>query len=491
LLGALLGGALLSALLGLAELSEAPPVLAALGIFKEKPTLMGGLLRLSATFGYANIAAMYFEALLPLALLWGGIESEKSDRGTKGGRLFAMLAALVLYAATLFTYSRAAFITGLAVALLTAIALFGLRLRTSRLNASKRLRPAAAALVPTGVLLLFTAALLAFSPTLRLRLTAADVAGWYAATYRVEPLAPLVPNEVRQVQVVVTNTGRAAWRPDGLRPFSLSYHWLDAATRDVVRFNGRRTPLSGSVAPGQQVTLDAHVQAPQQQGRYLLAWDMVQEHAGWLSQSGTPVAEVPVEVLGSLPAHAAAPQLAPPPPAEPAHLPRELRVYPPAPDRSDLWRAAVTLWRSSPLLGIGPDVFRHVYGPALGLQDFDDRVHTHNIYLELLVGGGALGLFACAALLAAVVWPALRALGNSLNAMPYALIACLAGLAAFLIHGLLDMFMEFTATYVLLWLLLGLTVALTNLLNRGAAGGNSPERDSSQPAVDGMPLRHP
>src|SRR5262245_32255782 len=52
---ALIAGGVCSALLGLLEITESPVVLAVLTLFKEQPTMVGGLLRLSATFAYANI----------------------------------------------------------------------------------------------------------------------------------------------------------------------------------------------------------------------------------------------------------------------------------------------------------------------------------------------------------------------------------------------------------------------------------------------------
>jgi hypothetical protein len=112
---ALIAGAALSAALGLLEISESPLALAALAPFKEQPTLAGGLLRLSATFGYANIAAMYFEAVLPLLLVAVGLAVRP--------RAWLPLAgcALLLYAATLLTYSRAALLTQTVAVLLVAL----------------------------------------------------------------------------------------------------------------------------------------------------------------------------------------------------------------------------------------------------------------------------------------------------------------------------------------------------------------------------------
>jgi hypothetical protein len=241
------------------------------------------------------------------------------------------------------------------------------------------------------------------------------------------------------------------WYPGGLRPVALSYHWLDARARLVVRYNGSRTPLPHPVAPGETVTLDAAVRAPTEPGAYILAWDMVAEHAGWFSARGAPVAEVVVTVAG-------APELSQPAPdPEPAGTPRRIQARAAPPERSRLWGAALRLWRANPLLGIGPDVFRHVYGPELGLSSWDDRIHTNNLYLELLVGAGIAGLAAFLALAGAALLAGWRALARS-SAAPHqwwVALACTAGLAAYLFHGTLDMFLEYSATYLLFWALLG------------------------------------
>ena len=109
---ALIVGAAISATLGLLEISESPLVLALLAIFKDQPTMAGGLLRLSATFGYANIAAMFYEATLPICLAAVGLAPSRPARWMLSG------AALLLYAATLLTYSRAALLTIVAATLM-------------------------------------------------------------------------------------------------------------------------------------------------------------------------------------------------------------------------------------------------------------------------------------------------------------------------------------------------------------------------------------
>lgn len=441
---ALLGGATISATLGLLEVAEIPLVLDLLRIFKDQPTLAGGLLRLSATFTYANIAAMYFEALLPLALLALGLASGRR------AWLFAG-AALLLFAATLLTYSRAALLTAMSIVVLVAL---GSVASGRRDRSGARFGVARVVGVCTG-LLVFAAALLLFSPSFQTRMTEPDVDRWYRAEYLAPAMPRLTPNSITRVPVNVTNQGLVTWYSNRLRPVALSYHWLDAQTRLVVRYNGLRTPLPGPVAPGTTVRLDAAIQAPDRPGTYLLVWDMVVEQGGWFSERGNQLAETPVTVAG-------APVVSQPAPvAEPAGLPRTIAPRPPPPERRVLWGAAYQLWRDRPLLGIGPDVFRHVYGPVIGLRVWDDRIHTNNLYLEILVGAGVPGVLAFLALLIAAGGAGVRALARNSGRARLAVFGCLVGLGGYLMHGTLDMFLEYSATYMLAWALLGALGALS------------------------------
>ena len=58
------------------------------------------------------------------------------------------------------------------------------------------------------------------------------------------------------------------------------------------------------------------------------------------------------------------------------------------PGRFVLWRAAATMFAAHPLLGVGPDNFRLAYGAYAGLPGADARMHSNNMYLEMLAGGG-------------------------------------------------------------------------------------------------------
>ena len=62
--------------------------------------------------------------------------------------------------------------------------------------------------------------------------------------------------------------------------------------------------------------------------------------------------------------------------------------------------------REHPILGVGPDNFRLLYGRQFGLSNTDTNVHSNSLYLELLVGSGLIGLAAFGVMMASVRWSA-------------------------------------------------------------------------------------
>ncbi len=117
------------------------------------------------------------------------------------------------------------------------------------------------------------------------------------ALIRVEQAIPesLEAGSENSIPIIVTNDSAVSWTSaDG---FALSYHWLDA-TGETVVWDGLRTPLPNAVAPGTSIELSASVEAPRRPGDYLLRWDVVQEGAGWLSETeATGPDAVPVSVF--------------------------------------------------------------------------------------------------------------------------------------------------------------------------------------------------
>jgi hypothetical protein len=149
-----------------------------------------------------------------------------------------------------------------------------------------------------------------------------------------QPLDTLRVNQTVLVTVKVKNIGPEPWptnnAPSGTRPVNLSYHWIaaDALPRgqadaepaegeqsrreqrrrvpfktDMLRRSGRvvvlegiRTPLPREIAPGEEIILNATVQAPPQAGSFVLRLTMVREGEEWFENRGGRPLDLPVTV---------------------------------------------------------------------------------------------------------------------------------------------------------------------------------------------------
>jgi hypothetical protein len=453
---ALVGGALAAALLAVAE-GRSAQVGALLHSFHLKTFEAFGRPRASGPFQYPNIAAMYLEAVAPIAAALGAAAfAARPSRLRLGG---AMLVLFLLLDAVLATASRAGLVGGFAA--VAALAVFYGRRRETR------------ALAPALLATMLALAALASGSALGARFRFWRDSDWYRAVVtpsggRQGRLPSVLAPGSRGTEILeVENQGALPWLRLPPSPVVLSYHWLSAETGAVLVRDGLRTVLPRDLYTGGSVEVRAQVRAPSQPGRYILWWDLVQENTTWFSERGNPGLREPIVVAGGVDAGVhggpvvderavAVAAGAPPAPA-----PWPVIVRPGTADESSrrtLWRGAVAAWRAHPLLGIGPDNFRHLSGQFLGRDRTDERMHANSLYFETLADLGIVGLLALLALVAALFGAARRA-----AAAPASRILALgvaAGLATYLLHGLLDYFLEFTPTYALFWLLAGMMVAM-------------------------------
>jgi hypothetical protein len=414
-----------------------------LSAFKTQPSLVGGFLRASGTFQYANTAAMYWEAALPVTVALAALAAGR------GRRIWWIASTVVILEGIVLTASRA----GLLVAALLLAALLAIGLLRSRVLATT----AGAAL---GVLALLLALTPGSGNLLALRMRQIDQTTWYRASYRLAADAlRLRTGDVVKVPVRVTNDGALTWIAGGPNPFHLSYHWSPAGTERIAIFEGLRTPLPRDVEPGGQVTLQAQVLAPARSGDYVLRWDMVQEGVLWFSTMGAPMGRLAVTVRGDIA------------PSGAKAAPTLMRIVPQTrPSRPVLWRAALRLWFERPVLGVGPDNFRHLHGRHVpGAGGADDRLTANSLYFETLANGGVVGMLALVWLGVAagrLVW---RSVAGRRTAPAHAAgteavllkTGVALAVAAFFVHGLVDYFFEFTPTYAIFWLSLGALAGAT------------------------------
>jgi UDP-3-O-[3-hydroxymyristoyl] glucosamine N-acyltransferase len=98
-----------------------------------------------------------------------------------------------------------------------------------------------------------------------------------------------------QIELVIENRSTETLLSRPPYPVNISYHWLDAATRDCVVFDGKRSPLTVPVLPRSRTTHTACVLAPPEPGRYVLRLTLVQEQQFWLD-SAAPSAARELEI---------------------------------------------------------------------------------------------------------------------------------------------------------------------------------------------------
>ncbi len=97
------------------------------------------------------------------------------------------------------------------------------------------------------------------------------------------------------VRIRVRNAGTATWRSHDGDGLQLAYHWLDQRGNPIV-WDGHRTPFPRAVSPGDQVELEANVRAPRPPGRYMLRFDLVEEHRFWLAELGCATLDLRADV---------------------------------------------------------------------------------------------------------------------------------------------------------------------------------------------------
>lgn len=430
LIATLLAAGSIVGALAVLELAQVAWVMDWLRVFRPGFHVVGGQVRATSTLFYPTIASMYLEVVFALGLCWLVAAGESATR-----RMVWPFAALVLVGAGIAaTFTRAGLIT---VTLSLAVVGGSHFLRHRRWTVGLT-RLAALA----GVLLILV--LVSRSPQMLVsRLSTEGSQDWYGAAYRVPPALTLRPGSFNDVPVTLSNRGLISWQSSNPPTFALSYHWLASDSDEVVIYDGLRTPFAQPVAPGDDTAMVARVRAPGYPGLYTLVWDVVHEHRTWLSIEGVYPGRTVVTVEGA----AVSAPLAThgPMPSSVMRLPRRL-----------LWTTALSVTRDYPLLGIGPDNFRHIYGRYLKLVAWDTRVHANNSYLEVLAGTGIAGLAAVAWLMAAAFRAAWRGwlVANADDLPLYA--AVVAACLAITVHGLVDSFFSFTPTYVVFALTAGL-----------------------------------
>ena len=445
LVAAAVAGALVGAIIVL-EYLNGGPVVRTLTLFRPWTAVLGAQVRAGGPFQYPTIASMYLEIVfaLTVGLLLSLIDADRRHpmRSRRVAIVALIVTALLMSEAVTFTFTRSGLITIAASLAIIAV----LRVWLSRFDRGTKV-----VLALTAVIALQVLTSRSFE-SLRLRMTTEGQDQWYSASVEAPLQLAIATGARTTVPIALTNTGLSAWDSNAVVPFHLSYHWLLPDEDRIVGWEGLRTDFPAPVLPGESTSMSAHVEAPRQPGEYRLLWDIEQEHRLWFSTE--PDAERFVSrVTVTGPAVGKLYTNLPP-------LPRRAV----RPGRWVLWRAAARILAAHPVLGVGPDNYRLMYGGYAGLANADQRVHSNNMYLEIVVGGGLVGALAfawlCWSAATRFAHPVLRPADPRIATIAAAVSA--AGVAIAL-HGIVDSFLGFTGTYTLIAITLGLAVAADHL----------------------------
>lgn len=430
------------AALAVLEYLNVRPVQQLLTAFRPRISVIGAQVRAGGPFQYPTIASMFLEIVFPLVLGSMLVAVDAGRRWTGRARASAVglaLAALLISEAVMLTFTRSGLVT-----MAASLAMLGvLRVWLSRFDRGTKMLLAVAALVVVQILMSRS------FESLRLRLTTEGLEAWYRAEFSAPEHIDLPAGGIVSLPITVTNTGRSTWDAQGVAPFRLSYHWLLPDEDSIVSWEGQRTEFPRPIPPGGSITMTATVEAPPDPGDYRLMWDVEQEQRLWFS--GEPDAE-----LSTSDATVRGPAVT----GRPREPIRPLPQIVGRPGRRVLWRAAFRMLAAHPVLGVGPDNYRLMYGRYAGIPNFDARVHSNNMYLEVLVGAGLVGgaafVWFCWRACRRVVRPVFRPSDPTLATLAAAVCAAAAAIA---IHGLADSFLGFTGTYIPIAVVLGLAVA--------------------------------
>lgn len=440
-IAAALAGVLV-AMLAVLEYLNIQTVLQLLTVFRPRISVIGTQVRAGGPFQYPTIASMFLEIgfALVLGLLLLAIDAHRTRPSRAKAIAFGLvLSALLISEAVTLTFTRSGLIT-----IAVSLAILGvLRVWLSRFDRGTKVLLAITAAVVVQILMSRS------FESLRLRLTTEGLEAWYRVEFSAPERVSLQTGGIVSVPVTVTNTGLSAWDSQGIVPFRLSYHWLLPNEDSVVSWEGLRTEFPNPIPPGASVTMNAQVEAPPEPGDYRLMWDIEQEKRLWFS--GEPDAE-----LWTSDATVRGPAIT----GRPREPIRPLPRISGRPGRGVLWGAAIRMLAAHPVLGVGPDNYRLLYGRYAGIPNFDERVHSNNMYLEVLVGGGLIGGLAfawlCWRAARRVVRPVFRPSDPEVATLAAAVCAAGVAIAA---HGLADSFLGFTGTYISIAIVLGLAVA--------------------------------
>lgn len=405
--------------------------------------------RIAATQPFPTVLSMFLELALPLALAFGfWLAEREADRRRRRwieAAMVALLAAVMLV--QVVTFTRTALVSTpvsfLAGAGLAYVFGYGRRIWGYLL-------------LGLGLLVMTVGLLTLFSNKMATRLDVAEQERHYGVEYKLLSISPDISlGQSGTANIHIRNTGSINWEPTGNDEVLMGYRWL--MYPDMQEYNldsdARLTVPSVpiSVPPGGEADMQISFTNPRENGKYVLVFDLVKVHVSWFSSAGPPPLIVPLEFIDgkALP-------LAISENADSFKAGEPVLV---TPSRSQLWRAGLKTWEANPILGVGPDQFRDRYTSYIPELPRDERVRTHNIFLEAMANTGLVGLAVMVFLLVRTITVQFQLVRNRSQAVDARLVslALLMASIAYVVHGVLDYFLWQTGVSFLVFFYLGLT----------------------------------
>lgn len=258
------------------------------------------------------------------------------------------------------------------------------------------------------------------------------------------PAAFVLEGDARLIDIAITNDSTASWPRSGPDRVMISARWIGS---DGLVWNEDRWQLPQDLAPGKSLQTGLTVTTRLPPDTYEVRWDLMIDGVAYFDQFlGQPPVASQVEITKS--------SVSPGAVTTYPYVERLVRD-----DRIETWRLAWEEFRSSPLVGVGPNQFGERSEEELRSQGRLASTHAHNIVLEPLVTWGVVGAVPMFVLGATAL---LRSLALAWKKRTVAATVVAASLSAVVTHGMVDWPLVVVTTGIPVGLLVGLALAETS-----------------------------
>lgn len=427
---------------------------ALISFFRSGHFFVGDRLRLAGTLEYPNTAAVFLAQALVVSvfLCLPAGSARGAVQRTRAAWLWTSSFLVILFGLIL-TYSRGGWFSVAAALLVMALVCWWL---------GEKAWARSLVVALAGGIALYAAAAL-YNPYLGLRSESPDPRPFFALAYRFDSDSSLAgepaggfllrPGQVLSVDMVLENRGLMPVEAGSEDSYQLSYLWWDAVGQEMVAEREILTPLPETLPPGESLKVVAKLKTPEREGEFVLMWDLFQPERGWLSDRGLNRKLLPCWLRSAAQHPSGKPERALAYIERYQEGKRAAGLYR---SRRQLWTAAAKMFSQHPWTGVGPGNFRLLYGTYLGIPHWDERVHANSLYLEFLADTGVVGTAALFLFLGTIVTCGVKLVRGSADRQLRLLALCvLAVFMTWLAHGIFDYFLDFTPTYLLFWIWVG------------------------------------